>query len=186
MMAWDSEMRRQRKSTFGLKRGQLADLFAIAVREQGSTEEDQAEQDLSEKLRCFLTEVIPNNSLLFPSAPEIPGNELCDVTRLTGRSLQEVLFSLEASVEQLQIVKEGSKRLTKMSTSEAEHAIATTIYHAAIACCLVQNNRKITQHTYEKLDKSFSLLIDKKWMADELVQLFSQARCICRSKRSKK
>jgi hypothetical protein len=64
--------------------------------------------------------------------------------------------------------------------------VATTIYHAAIARCLIHHDKKITKHSYEKLDESFALLIEKKWMADELAELFSQARRICRSKRSKK
>jgi len=186
MTALGSEMSKKRRSTFGLRLGQLADLFVIAAKDHASTEEDYADQDPSERLRCFLTEVIHSNSLLFLVAPEIPRNEWCDVTLPTGRSLQEVLYSHKSSVEQLQIIKESSKRLTMRSISEAERAVATTIYHAAIACCLVQHNKKITQHSYEKLDESFALLMEEEWMSDELMQLFSQARRICQSKRGKK
>ena len=82
--------------------------------------------------------------------------------------------------------KEAGKRLTATSVSEAERAVATTIYHAAIARCLVHHNKKITQHSYNKLDESFTLLIEKKWMAFELVELFTRARDICKKKRGKK
>ena len=185
-MALVSEMSQKRKSTFGLRRGQLADLFAIAAKDHASTEADGADEHLAERLRNQLMNVIPGDSLLYQSASEILENEPFSVTSLTGRSLQELLFSSESSVEQLQVIKEVGKRMTTTSTSEAERAVATTIYHAAIAGCLVNHNKKISQHSYDKLDESFVLLMGKKWMADELVELFSQARNICQRKQSKK
>ena len=179
-------MSKKRRSTFGLQFGQLADLFAIAVKGRVSTGVDHAEERLAEKLRNQLMEVIPGNSLLFPTASDIPENEQRDVTSLTGQSLQDVLLSPKVGVAQLRVVKEAGKRLTATSTSEAERAVATTFYHAAIACCLVHHDKKISQHSYDKLDESFALLMEKKWMAEELVELFTQARSICQSKQSKK
>jgi len=185
-MALGSEMSKKRRSTFGLRLGQLADLFAIAAKVHASTGADCADERLASRLRNQLMEVIPGNSLLFPAASDIPENEQCDVSSLTGQSLQDILLSPKVGIEQLQVVKEAGKRLTVTSTSEAERAVATTIYHAAIARCLVHHSKKISQHPYDKLDESFALLMEKKWMIDELVELFSQARIICRSKRSKK
>ena len=169
-----------------MRLGQLADLFAIATKDQVSTERNYTDDHLAEKLRRQLTEVMPGNSLLFPAALEILENEQYDVASLTDRSLQEVLFGTESSIEQLQIVKEASKRLATMSATEGERAVATTIYHAAIACCLVYHNKKISQHSYDKLDESFALLTEKMWMVDELLELFFQARRVCQSKQSKK
>jgi hypothetical protein len=179
-------MSRSKKSTFGLRLDQLADLFAMAAKDRASTETDGADERLAEMLCDELAEVMPGNSLLFPAASEVSANQQCDATSLAGRSLLQVLFSPESSVNQLQVVKEASKRLTTTSVSEAERAVATTIYHAAIACCLVHHGKKITQHSYNKLDESFALLIEKKWMASELVKLFSDARRICKGKRRKK
>jgi hypothetical protein len=179
-------MDRNKKSTFGLRLDQLADLFAVAAEDQASTEADCAEERLADMLRRQLTEVMPGDSLLFSTASEVSENQQCDLTSLTGRSMLEVLSDPESSVSQLQVVKEASKRLTTTSVSEAERAVATTVYHAAIARCLVHHDKKITQHSYEKLEESFALLIEKKWMARELVELFSQARRICQSKRGKK
>jgi hypothetical protein len=177
---------KKRKSTFGLRLGQLADLFAVAAKDQARTEAGPADERLAQMLRRQLTEVMPGNSLLFPAALEISANQRCDSTALAGRSLLQVLFSPESSVGELQVVKEAGKRLTATSVSEVERAVATTIYHAAIARCLVHHNKKITQHSYNKLDESFALLIEKDWMAHELVELFSHARRICKSRRSEK
>ena len=179
-------MSKKIKSTFGLRLGQLADLFAVAAKDQAPTEADRADEHLAEMLRRQLTEVMPGNSLLFPAASEISADHQCELTSLQGQSLLQVLFSSESSVSQLQAIKEAGKRLSATSVSETERAVATTIYHAAIARCLVLHDKKITQHSYNKLHESFALLVGKNWMAHELVELFSKASRICQSKRSKK
>lgn len=182
----DSEMSEKKRSTFGLRLSQLADLFAIAVKNQALTEFNCTDEHFDKKLHKQLIEVIAGNSFLFPAASEIAENEQDVMTSLTGQSLREILFNPQSSVEQLHVVKEAGKRLTTTCTSEVERAIVTTIYHAAIACSLVYHNKKISQHSYDKLDESFTLLIEKKWMTHELVQLFSQARHVCQNKRNKK
>ena len=185
-MALGSKMSEKRRSTFGLQLGQLADLFAIAAKSQVPPDRGCADERLARKLRNQLTGILPGNRLSFPPCPQISEDKRVDVPSLAGQSLHEVLLSPQFSVEQLQVVKEASKRLTTMAVSEAERAVATTIYHAAIASCLVHHDEKITQHSYGKLDESFSLLIDKGWMVPELVTLFAQARSICRTKGSQK
>lgn len=185
-MSLSFEMSRKRKSTFGLRLDQLADLFAVAAEDRVPTEADHADERLARMLRRQLTLVLPKNVLLFPGSSKVSDNQQCDLTSLAGRSLLQVLLNPEASLNQLQLVKEAAKRLTTTSVSEEERAIATTIYHAAIASCQVHYAKKITQHSYEKLVESFTLLMEKKWMAFELVELFSRARRICKSRRTKK
>ena len=179
-------MSRIRKSTFGLRLGQLADLFAVAVKNQASSEGNCAEENLAELLQGELTEIMPGSSLLFPAVTEISANQQGSMITIAEQSLQQILFSPDSHVNQLQLLKEAGKHLTISSVSEAERAIANTIYHAAIASCLVHHDNKITQHSYDKLDESFALLIEKKWMARKLVELFSNARRICQTKRSQK
>ena len=174
-------MSSNRKTTFGLRLGQLADLFAVAVKKQESVETECVEENLAEMLRGELAEVMPGGSLLFPAVTEISENRQSDMTTLAGQSLQQVLFSSDSSIARLQLIKEAGKHLTITPVSEAERAVANTIYHAAIARCLILHNKKITKHSYEKLDESFALLIEKDWMASELVELFSDARRICQT-----
>jgi hypothetical protein len=179
-------MRKKKKSTFGLRLDQLADLFAVAAKDRAPTEANNADGSLAKVLRRQLTEVLPGNVLSFPNSTKVSDKKQCDLTSLAGRSLLQVFLSSETSISQLQVIKEASKCLTKTSVSEAELAVATTIYHAAIASCLVHNAKKISQLSYEKLAESFTLLIQKKWMAFELVEMFSRARDICIKKRRKK
>jgi hypothetical protein len=175
------EMSSNRKTTFGLRLGQLADLFAVAVKNQESPEAECAEENLAGMLCDELAEVMPGSSLLFPAVSEVSASRQSDVALLVGQSLLQLFFGPEATIGQLQLVKETAKRLTITSVSETQRAVANTIYHAAIARCLILHNKKITKHSYEKLDESFAMLIEKDWMAGELVELFSDARRVCQT-----
>ena len=179
-------MSAKKRSTFGLKLDQLADLLAVAAEDQAPADSDCAHEHLAEMLRCRLTEVMPEDSQLLTALSKISASDKSDVTAMTGLSLLQVLSDAESSVSQLQVLKESSKSVSNAAVSAQEHAIATTIYHAAIASCLVHHDKKITQHSYGKLDESFALLIENKWMTRELIDLFSHARRICQAKRSKK
>lgn len=171
----------KRKTTFGLKLGQLADLFAVAVKNEESSEADYTEENLPQMLHDEMAEVMPGSSLLFPTVSEISTSRQSDVALLVGQSLRQLFFGSDSSIGQLQLIKEASKLLTGTLVSGARCAVANTIYHAAIARCLTLHNKKITKHTYKKLDQSFALLMEKDWMAAELVDLFSDARCVCQS-----
>jgi hypothetical protein len=179
-------MKKRRKTTFGLRLDQLADLFAVAADNQATTESNCTNERLSKMLRRQITKVLTDNELLFQSSAKDSDNERCDLTSLAGRSLLQVLLSPETSIKDLQLIKQGSKHLTITSVLETDLAISTTIYYAAIASCLLLHGKKITQLSYEKLVESFTLLIDKKWMSFELVDLFSQARDVCQKKRVRK
>lgn len=174
-------MSSNKKTTFGLRLGQLADLFAVAVKNQESPEAECAEGNLTKMLRDELAEIMPGSSLLFPAVSEISTSRQSDVALLVGQSLQQLFFDAEATIGQLQLVKEASKRLSGTLASVAQRAVANTIYHAAIARCLTLHNKKITKHSYEKIDESFALLIEKDWMAAELIDLFSDARHVCQN-----
>ena len=177
---------KKRKSTFGLQLEQLADLFEVGAENPVPTEANHTGRELAQMLRTKLTEVLPGN--VFSSSDSAKGsdNEQFELSSLVGESLLQVFLCPDTSISQLQVIKELSKQMTTKSISEAELAVATTIYYAAIASCLVHHRKKITQHSYEKLYESFALLIEKKWMVPKLIELFSRAQDICINKRVKK
>jgi len=170
------------KSTFGLRLDQLADLFGLVTEGDVSEEINGSIGRQAERLRQQLNEVMPGKSLLLTAVSEISASEKCDLTAMTGRSLLQVLTNPESSVSQLRMIKDAGKSLSSAVVSEEERAAANTVYHAAIASCLVHHDTKITQHSYDKLDESFAILIEKDWMTPELVELFSQAQNICQTK----
>ncbi len=161
------------ESTLGLRLDQLADLFSVAADDQALTEADDGEGDESvgEMLRHCLAAMFPADS---------------DLTSLPGRSVLQVLLSPGSTISELEVIKAKSKSQTFASISEAQCAAATALYYGAIASALVHHHQKITQGSYRKLDESLALLSKKRWMPEELRELFLRARRICQSKRNEK
>ncbi len=88
-MSVDFEMNKQKKrSTFGLRLDQLADLFGVAADDHAPTEADCAHEHLEEALRRQLTEVMPGNSLLLTTVSKMAES---DVTAMIGKSLLQAL-----------------------------------------------------------------------------------------------
>ena len=91
-------MNRIRKSTFGLRFDQLADLFAVVVKDQASSDVNSAEENLAEILCSELTEVMPGRSLLFPTVTEVSASQQGSMITLAEQSLQQILFSPDSSI----------------------------------------------------------------------------------------
>ena len=158
-----------KQSTYGLKLEQLANLFSVAAEEENHMDDFHNEKAAASLLQNQLTSSLPKDSLL-----------------LAGKSLLDVLLNPKSEAGLLQAIKDYSKNLSCSSTCEAEIAAATIIYYAALASLLIYHEKKITQYSYEALAESFALLMEKKWIAEELAELFSHARRICKSKREEK
>jgi len=175
------EVQMENESVHGLRLDQLADVFSIGVDDPdpASGNDERMAGLLREQLSC----VLPKGSLLFDALIMMMGRLGCDVRSLAGRSLLEVLLSPHTDVGLLQAIKDCSKKLSADLDSRMEATLATTIYYAALASCLVHHDRKITQYSYEALDRSFATFATKKWIAPELAALFMRANGICRDKR---
>jgi len=173
-----------KKSTFGLRLKEMASLFSLGVREPDPADEKGDSARTAALLQEQLASALTKRSLLFDTLVMMLDQQGYDTCSLAGRSLGEVLVSPRSDLALLQGIKECSKRLSDRLDSQAERALATTLYFAALASALVHHDRKITQNTYGKLEESFALLIGKKWMDQGLVELFSGARRICEARRS--
>lgn len=174
------------QSTYGLKLEQLANLFSVAAEDENHMGDFHNEKAAAGLLRNRLAKSLPKDSFLLNSILMMADQPGSDIQSLAGKSLLEVLLNPKSDAIFLQSIKDYSKNLSCSSTSEAETAVATIIYYAALASLLIYHEKKITQYSYEALDESFALLMEKKWIAEELVELFSSARRICESKREKK
>jgi hypothetical protein len=161
----------------------MESLFSLGAEEPDPADEKGDNEKMTGLLREQLMRALPERSLLFEALVMMMEQQGYDTGPLAGRPLGQVLVSSESDVGLLRAIKESSKTLSCTLDSEAETALATTIYYAALAGALVHHDKKITQNPYAKLDESFALLIGKKWMARELTALFSEARRICRSRR---
>jgi len=161
----------------------MAALFSLGRAEPNPTEQRSDDADMGAFLHEQLTCVLPKGSVFCDVLVTMMSGMGYDTRPLAGRSLGEVLLSPQSDVHLLVTVKECSKAISSALDSPSEVALATTIYYASLAVALVHHNRKITRHTYDTLDESFSLLIEKDWMTPALTELFARARSVCQSRR---
>jgi len=174
------------QSTYGLKLEQLAKLFSVAAEDENHMGDFHNEKATAGLLRNRLASTLPKDSILLNSILTMLDQPGSNIQSLAGKSLVEILLDPKSEAGLLQAIKDYSKNLSCSSTCEAEMAAATIIYYAALASLLIYHEKKITQYSYEALAESFALLMEKKWIAEELVELFSSARRICESKREEK
>lgn len=175
-----------KRSTYGLRIDQMAGLFALGSEDMDSGPKNDDRDKMAELLHEQLTSPSPERSLFRDTLLMMMGQSGCDPDALTGKSLAHVLLSPQSDLDLIRTLKEGCKTLSRSLDSETDTALATTIYFAALASALVYHQQKISQSAHEKLSESFTSLIEKKWMAQELIDLFSQARQICANKRAEK
>jgi len=173
-------------STYGLRLDQMKDLFFMGAEPADSGDERDDNEKMADLLQEQLTRALPRGSLLLDALFMMLDRQGCDTRPLAGRSLGEVFLDPQSDVELLEALKDCSKRLSSALDSEAESALATTLYFAALASALVYHDKKVTQSTHEKLEESFTLLAQKRWMAPEMIELFSRARRMCQSRRDQK
>jgi hypothetical protein len=173
------------KSTYGLRIDQMKSLFFMGAKELDLTDERDDNERMASLLQEQLTRALPRGSLLLDALFMMLDRQGCDTRPLAGRSLGSVFLNPQTDVRLLEAIKDCSKELSCALDAEAERALATTLYFAALASALVHHGKKITQKACEKLDESFALLTAKKWMAQELVELFSNARSICAAEKSR-
>jgi len=171
-----------KKSTHGLKPDQLADLLSIGIDEADFVDKISDSETIAELLHERLVKSLPRDASLLDSLLVIMGKMGYKMESLAGKSLGEVLLDAETDIGLLQAIKTYGKKLSFTVDSDDENAVALTIYHAAIAGALVHHNKKISTSSYDALARSFSILIDKKWLTPELRELFVKACSICRKR----
>jgi len=174
----------EKKSTYGLRLDQMADLFAMGADDPDVAPDGSDQTTLQELLREQLNCTAPKGSLLLDTLAMMIDPLHGSAGPLAGRTLGDVLLSGQSDLILIQAIKDCSKTLSVTLDSETETALARTVYFAAIAGALVYHNRKITQNSYETLAESLAMLIEKQWMASELVALFTRARQICQRRAS--
>jgi serine/threonine protein kinase/Tfp pilus assembly protein PilF len=98
------------------------------------------------------------------------------------KSLFELLLNPKTDIAVLEAISCYAKELSLSVQTENESIIAITIYYAAAARLLLSHDKKNSEYSYESLMESFSDLIEKKWMAQALRELFSEAQKTCQEK----
>jgi len=174
-----------KKSTFGLKLEQLANLFAVGVEKTVPLDDACDDREIADLLQSQLTTALPQDLVLFDSLLMMMGRLGCDTRSLAGKSLGEILLDSKSDIGLLHAIKDYTKEMSSSSVSEAQSAVAITLYYASLAGSLVHHKKKITQYSYEALAESFGSLARQGWMAPQLAKLFTRAIAICQKDKPK-
>ena len=174
----------ENKSTNRLKPDQLARLLSISTEETDSVHIVCDDKATAELLRNKLKSTLPKDSFLLESLLIVMERLGCDMRGQVGKPLGDVLLDPAADISMLRAIKDYSKKFSSSLVSETETAVAITIYYAALASALLYHDKKITQYSYKTLGQYFALLVKKKWMTPELIDLFSKAHSICQNRRN--
>jgi len=171
-------------TTGGLNAKQLLRILMLGAEKNEAEQVGKAEQPVAAALQARLERGLPLSPKAVDSLPAILGRLCHELAPLAGRPLGGLLLDPSTALSVIKTIKEYGKTLSERQTAESSHAVAVTIYFAAIANALVHHGEKITQHSHEHLARSFGMLASKPWMPDELGKLFAQAAEMCRSRAS--
>ena len=167
------------KSTYGLRHEILGRLLSIGAEGIQSENVTSDSRTLEALLQDCLASALPKDSCLLDSLVGVMERLAKDIRALANKPLGEVLTDPKTDVALLIAIKDYAKKLCSTTDSPTRSPIAMSIYYAAIASSLVNQNEKISQHSYDSLRQSFEELSRMEWMVPELAKLFSQANRIC-------
>ena len=165
-----------RDSTLGLDPQKLARLVGITLDSEGDVERDNPGQSTSELIHTCLAETLLFDTAMIDDLPVVIGHTEKDHTFHAGKRLGELLIDPKSDLEMIREVRRYAKKAASLKKSQIRHAVAITVYFAAIANALIFHHLKITTVSYESLKDSFDNLADKPWMPPDLVELFRKAR----------
>jgi hypothetical protein len=167
------------ESTEALRPERLAELLEIGLRPRGAA--GQAPMDRA--ARALLTGLLSGEPPADTAAAEAlqrMAERLRRGTDLPDEPLGRVLLRAQTPLVALRAFKDNAKALVLRSRSEAERAVATAVYYAAIANGLEFHDRRITKLPPEELAASFDTLAGRGWMPGELARHLAEAAALCR------
>ena len=150
----------------------LARLLSLGVEKQ--TESELLQERLGNPLPLDADQADPLSTII---------RRFCDaLASVAGKPLGQLLVDRNTDIAVIEAVKGYAKTLADRREPKTEHAVAITVYFAAIANALLFHDKKLTAHSYGSLARSFTILIDKEWMFPQLRDLLVQAREICKNR----
>ena len=170
---------KKKSLTFGLTTQKISNLLKVCTESSDKAIDMETENQKTELLQDRLSETLlsgtPKDS---PLSKEL--TYLCRISGIAaGESIRNLLVNPKTDLKLIKKIKEHGKLLSQKAQTESDHDTANTIYYAAIAYALVNHHEKITRFTYEDLEKSFGVFIDKEWISTDLSELFKKAIKCC-------
>ena len=169
-------------STFGLSSKKLINLLEIA--EETGQPKGQVDQQRkkTELLHDYLAQTLAVYRYAGKELPTKQSQLRNTINVLSSEPIGKLLQDPNTDIGLIRMIKDYSSSFSKRAQSKTEHQIANTIYYAAIAHALFYYDRRITRYTYENLEKSFTKLVNEKWIPQNIAILFTKAVEICKSR----
>ena len=171
------------ETTYGMNPERIARLLAIGL-ETADAEDDLSDsRTTAEVLREMLESKLPLDPTIPDSLPAVLDRPCDDLLPPPSQTLQDLLLDSQTGLTVVKALKDYSKELTRRRREEATRAAATVIYYASIANALVFHDKRITQHSYGKLQKAYEDLEQKKWIPSDLKRLLKKAKAACQQRK---
>jgi hypothetical protein len=168
-----------RESTEALSPERLAELLEIGLRAEAAARPAGGDRAARALLAGLLSGEPPADTAAAEALARM-AERLRRQTDLPDEPLGRALLRAETPLAALRALKANAKGLVLRSRSQAERAVVTAIYYAAIASGLKFHDRRITKLPAEELAGSFDTLAGRRWMPGELARHLADAAALCR------
>jgi hypothetical protein len=155
------------ETTYGLSPDRLAKLLALGLESEKDQDDLEEKRTAAEALDEMLSRKL---------SPE--------KVKASDKTVGDLLIGADTDPSLIETLKDYGKELVRGADSETRKAAATAIYYAAIASALLSHGKKITQHSYGRLQKAYEDLEQKDWVPSDLKDLFGKAKAACQEKKS--
>ncbi len=173
----------KQETTYGVSPKRLARLLAIGL-EKNDRENNLADTRTPvDELRDMLGAKLSLDPAKSDSIPAILKRPCDEMLSAYGQTIGYLLLSPKTDLNVIRTLKDYTKELVSRCPPNAKQAAAIVLYYAAIASALVFHRHKITQHSYEKLQKAYTDLEQKPWVPPELKDLFRRAKAACHQRK---
>ena len=158
---------------------QKKQLLELGLSKQHETTNRKPHDDSVNILLDLLGTKLPLEPALAEALPFLLQAISDELAALSGPTLGDYLTNPKTSPIVLRQIKDYTKAKGPMTSNPLEEQAIRAIYHAAIAAGLVFHGIKISGHSYQILEDTFTILGRKNWIPISLRKLFHKARDIC-------
>jgi hypothetical protein len=169
---------------YGLSPEKLSRFLAIGLEHSNNQDGPHLEETSDQAVQRILNAKLSDVSSIRDSLPEILNRLPNTAPPAADQTMGAALVDRRTPLALIETLKDHCKSLVRQAPSKDEQAAASAVYYAAIANALVFHKHKITQHSYEKLQKAFAVLEQKAWVPSDLKDLFEKATAACQERKA--
>ena len=141
-------------------------------------------RDVTDRRRELLSDMLcsklPVDQILMKRLPSLLKALSEELTVISGAPLGNYLTNPSSKPVVLRHIKDHAKTLGGSAKSKMQEEVAKIVYFAAIAAALAFHQTRLSEQSYQDLQRSFQLCGRQDWIPKDLAKLFAEAEGICR------